>query len=250
MDEPARGMIVMGPSGQLGTVDDVIYENTGEAARVMVRQDSGQSLVLQPGTYQVEHGMLRVGSGGAGAQTEQGLVGPSGQPVGDDLYRTQQFSTAGGEDFYRTQELGAAGSVETREVRAGEAAVIPVIREELRVARREIERGGVRVHKRVEEREEVVEEPSYREEVTVERVPLGQPIDEEIGSRQEGDTLIIPVLEEMLVVEKRLVLKEELHITRRAVTTREPRRVTLRSEQAEVERVEAPGRDDEKSGGG
>jgi len=237
MDEPARGMIVIGPSGQLGTVDDVIYENTGEAARVMVRQESGQSMVLQPGTYQVEHGMLRIGSGGAGAQAEQNLVGPSGQPVGDDLYRTQQVSTAGGEDFYRTQELGTAGSVETREVRAGEAAIIPVIREELRVARREIERGGVRVHKRVEEREEVVEEPAYREEVTVERVPLGQPIDEEIGSRQEGDTLIIPVLEEMLVVEKRLVLKEEVRITKRRIEETEQARIVLREEHVDIEEL-------------
>ena len=222
MDEPARGMIVMGPSGQLGTVDDVIYENTGEAARVMVRQESGQSMVLQPGTYQVEHGMLRIGSG-AGAQTEQVLVGPSGQPADDDLYRTQ--------------ELGAAGSVETREVRAGEEVVIPVIREELRVARREIERGGVRVHKRVEEREEVVEEPAYREEVTVERVPLGQPIDEEIGSRQEGDTLIIPVLEEMLVVEKRLVLKEEVRITKRRIEETEQARIVLREEHVDIEEL-------------
>ena len=237
MDEPARGMIVMGPSGQLGTVDDVIYENTGEAARVMVRQESGQSMVLQPGTYQVEHGMLRVGSGGVGAQTGQVLVAPSGQPVGDDIYRTQQLSTAGGEDFYRTQELGAAGSIETREVRAGEAAIIPVIREELRVARREIERGGVRVHKRVEEREEVVEEPAYREELTVERVPLGQPIDEEIGSRQEGDTLIIPVLEEMLVVKKRLMLKEELRITKSRIEETDQARIVLREEHVDIEEL-------------
>lgn len=33
--------------------------------------------------------------------------------------------------------------------------------------------------------------------------------------RTEGDVTIVPVLEEVLVVEKRLVLKEELHIRRR-----------------------------------
>ena len=222
MDEPARGMNVTGPSGQLGTVDDVIFENTGEAARVIIRRDSGENMVLQPGTYRVENGTVHVGTEGGSFQSQQ-LVGASGQPVGDDLFRTQQFDSA--------------ESVETREVRTGEGVVIPVIQEEMSVTRREIERGGVRVHKRVEEREEVVEEPTYREEVTVERVTLGQPIDEEIGSRQEGDTLIIPVLEEMLVVEKRLVLKEEVRITKRRIDETEQARIVLREEHVDIEEL-------------
>jgi len=113
-----------------------------------------------------------------------------------------------------------------------------VIREEVRVTRRAVERGGVRVHKRIEEREEVVEQPTYREEVSVERVALGQPIDQAIGSRQEGDTLIIPVLEEMLVVEKRLVLKEEIRITKRRFDETEQARILLREERVEIENID------------
>ena len=132
----------------------------------------------------------------------------------------------------------------------GAAAVVPVLEEELRVEKVRVETGRVRITKKVSEREEVIDEPLTHEEVEVRRVAVNRFVGEPVPVRQEGETMIVPLLEEVLVVEKRLVLKEELHITRRAVTTREPRRVTLRSEQAEVERVEAPGRDDEKSGGG
>ncbi len=223
MDQPTRGMVVMGPEGQLGTVDDVIYENRDDPARVMVRRANGDNMLLQPGSYRVENGALHLGAGGTG-QASQHLMGGASRH-------------ASGEDLYRTQQIRSTGSVETLDVQAGEGMVIPVIREEARVTRREVERGGVRVHKRVEEREEVVEQPTYREEVTVERVTLGQPIEQEIGSRQEGDTLIIPVLEEMLVVEKRLVLKEEIRITKRRIEETEQARIVLRQEHVEIEEL-------------
>ena len=217
MNEPERGMVVMGPDGQLGTVDEVMYGDTGTSGRVIVRRNNGESMMLQPGSYQVAGGTLRLGAGG----------GASAQTMGDDIYRTQ--------------ELGSTGSVETLDVPAGEGMVIPVIREEVKVTRRAVERGGVRVHKRIAEREEVVEQPISREEVSVERVAIGQPIDQVIGSRQEGDTLIIPVLEEMLVVEKRLVLKEEIRITKRRIDEIEQARVLLREEQVEIEHIDDAG---------
>jgi len=57
-------------------------------------------------------------------------------------------------------------------------------------------------------------------------------------SRIEGDVMIVPVLEEVVVVKKQLVLKEELHITRRRIAERDSRTVTLRREEATVERIE------------
>ncbi|MDB5301088.1 MAG: hypothetical protein JWO87_2751, partial [Phycisphaerales bacterium] len=55
--------------------------------------------------------------------------------------------------------------------------------------------------------------------------------------RREGDTLIVPLVEEVLVVEKRLVLREEVRVTTRRSQTHQPQRVTLRSEEAEIERI-------------
>jgi uncharacterized protein (TIGR02271 family) len=116
--------------------------------------------------------------------------------------------------------------------------IIPVAREELDVHKRRVETdSGVRVRKSVQEREAVVDEPLERDEVRVERVRIGQPVERAPEVRYEGDTMIIPVLEEVLVVEKRLMLQEEVHVSRRRSTVCVPRRVTLRSEQARIERM-------------
>ena len=124
---------------------------------------------------------------------------------------------------------------------AHEETVIPVLKEELDVHTRRVELdSGVRVAKQVEEREELIDEPLTKEEVEVERITLNRPVDGPIAVRYEGDTMIVPVLEEVLVVEKRLVLKEEIRITRRKTEIRAPERVTLRREIAAVERIENP----------
>jgi uncharacterized protein (TIGR02271 family) len=121
---------------------------------------------------------------------------------------------------------------------ASESIVVPLVVEELRVERERVQTGNVRVAVGVQEREEVVDEPVIREEVTIERVPINRPVAEALPIRHEGLTTIVPIVEEVLIVEKRLVLKEEIHITKRRVETREPQKVVLRSETATVERLD------------
>lgn len=151
------------------------------------------------------------------------------------------------------EELASAARV--REWKEGgprvqtEAAVVPVVEEELRVGKRVVETGRVRVTKNVSEREELLDEPLVREEYDVERVPVNIYVDEPVGPRHEGDTLIVPVLEEVLVVEKRLLVREELRITRRQTEGRETRRVTLLSEEISVERTGPQGVPDEADKG-
>ena len=93
------------------------------------------------------------------------------------------------------------------------------------------------VRTRVEERDEVAEIELRQEDVTVERVARGVPVESVPETREEDGVLIIPVLEEQLVVSTRLILKEEIRITRRSRTelVREP--VRLRAEQADIERL-------------
>lgn len=132
----------------------------------------------------------------------------------------------------------------TRRVRTerAEATVIPVMQEELDVRTRRVETdSGVRVSKRIEEHDETIDEPITQEHVEVERVAVNRPLDAPVGVRYEGDTMIIPILEEMLVVEKRLVLKEEVRVTRRSTEVRAAQRITLRREVADVERIEDTG---------
>jgi uncharacterized protein (TIGR02271 family) len=118
-----------------------------------------------------------------------------------------------------------------------ERIVMPVVAETLDVQKRRVQTGGVRIKKVVHEREEVVDEPLMREEVQVKRVPINRVVEAPVPVRHVGNTMIISLLEEVLVVEKRLMLKEELHITKGEIETYKPQRVTLRTEEAVVERV-------------
>lgn len=114
--------------------------------------------------------------------------------------------------------------------------VIPVMVEQLEVDRKRITRGRVRVHKKVTEREEVVDESGFHEEVIVDRVPINQVVETAPQVHYEGNILVIPILEEVLVVEKRLVFKEEVRIRKQRTEMRNPQHVTLRSEDVEIER--------------
>lgn len=119
-----------------------------------------------------------------------------------------------------------------------ERVTIPVVQEQLSVGKRLVESGrGVRVKKAVTTREQTVNEPLLRQELSVERRPVGTVVDgsQVPQTRYEGNTLVVPVLEEVLVVEKRLRLKEEIRITRRESRYPETQKVTLRSEHVTVE---------------
>jgi uncharacterized protein (TIGR02271 family) len=134
-------------------------------------------------------------------------------------------------------DAGDETLVSPHRTREEERIVMPVVAETLDVQKRKVQMGGVRIKKVVHEREEVVDEPLMREEVQVKRVPVNRVVDAPVPVRHVGNTMIISLLEEVLVVEKRLMLKEELHITKGEIETFKPQRVTLRTEEAVVERV-------------
>jgi len=151
-----------------------------------------------------------------------------------DLTGSQQRRDAGGGDANDETLVTSNTSKRTREE---EHIVMPVIAETLDVQKRKVETGGVRIKKIVHEREEIVDEPLMREEVQVKRVPINRVVEAPVPVRHVGNTMIISLLEEVLVVEKRLMLKEELHVTKSEVETFKPQRITLRTEEAVVERV-------------
>jgi uncharacterized protein (TIGR02271 family) len=127
-----------------------------------------------------------------------------------------------------------------------ERVVIPVIHEELEIGKRRVETGaGVRVQKSAREEEQVVDLPLVHEEVEVRRVPVGREVDAPVAVRHVGDTIIVPVMEEVLVVRKQLRLVEELHIRRTRSEHHAPQTVVLRKEEATVERL-----DDSREHGG
>src|SRR3954447_12500971 len=114
---------------------------------------------------------------------------------------------------------------------------IELVEEHAEITKRAIERGRVVVRTHVESRDEIAEIALRQEDVTVERVQIGLPVEVAPVTREEDGVLIVPVLEEQLVVSTRLVLKEEIRITRQVRTEVAQETVHLRSERAVVERL-------------
>ena len=115
--------------------------------------------------------------------------------------------------------------------------VVPVLVEELEVQKRPVETGKVRITKVVHERETTVDEPLWHDRVAITRVPIQRVVEGPVPVREEHGTTIISVVEEVLVVEKRWMLREEIHIRQQRIETHQPQRITLRSEDVQVERV-------------
>ena len=114
--------------------------------------------------------------------------------------------------------------------------IVPLYVEEARVSKTQIETGKIRVSTVTRSHEQVVEELLARERVEVERKPINKRVDTMPVVREEGDTVIVPVVEEILVIERKLLLKEELHIKRVRSTEQFSEKVILRKQEAVIER--------------
>ena len=135
-------------------------------------------------------------------------------------------------------------SLSVRDAASAPAAqVISIVEEQVVLHKRKTLTEGVRVRTTVHEDEAVIDEPVATETVEVERLPLDRWVEGPVPVRQEGDTTIITLLEEVVVVEKRLRATEEVRITRRRDVERHAETVTLRREEAVIERVNAGGDD-------
>ena len=119
------------------------------------------------------------------------------------------------------------------------ATPIPVIEETARVDKQIVETGRVVVRKTVHHETKTIDVPLLEEQTHVERVPINEVVETAPEIRREGDTMIIPVLREEVVVTTRLVLVEELHVRKQRLTAHHPREVELRREEVHYERREA-----------
>lgn len=127
-------------------------------------------------------------------------------------------------------------------MRDDDPVAIPLVEERAVVTLRETETGRVRVTTRTEVTTETIRQELQGMRADVVRVPVNrtlEPGETPPGPRTAGDVMIIPIFEEVVVVEKRLVLKEELHITQHVTTETVEVPVDLRRQRAVVERVSA-----------
>lgn len=136
----------------------------------------------------------------------------------------------------RGPEVGGPAAERAASERLGaEEIVVPVLAERLRIGKRRLAE-RVRVATRTREREHLVDEELLRERVEVERVPVGRVVEAVPAVREEGDTTVLPVVVEEVVVQRRLVLKEEIRIRRLRGTERHRETVVLREQEAVITR--------------
>ena len=124
---------------------------------------------------------------------------------------------------------------------SGDEIVIPVISEELNVGTVTVPTGGVRFIKRVVQHEQVIQQELATDRVSIQHVAINRVVDgPDQPILQRDGVLVVPIVEEVLKIERQWILKEELHITRVRETVNHEESVTLNREEVDVERMQAP----------
>lgn len=118
------------------------------------------------------------------------------------------------------------------------AQKIALIEERLKIDIQQVETAAVQVHKKVVSEEVTQQVPVVSEEIKIEHKPVNQYIENVPAVRVEGDTTIISVVKEVLVVEKRLLLVEEIHLTKNTTKTLTTVTETLRKDVVEINRTD------------
>ncbi|HEY0009377.1 MAG TPA: YsnF/AvaK domain-containing protein [Tepidisphaeraceae bacterium] len=208
MTSSEKHVLVYGPHGPVGTIDRSDW--IAKPARLYLTLTDGRQVLLRPELLTERDGIAFLSHDVANAS-----------PTSHDQQSAHASHTP--PTFQNTPA----------------AMVVPVAQEEFNVDTRVVE-DVVRVNKTVHEREVVVDPALLQEAVSVERVRIDRVIEKPVQIRQEGDVTIVPVMEEVYVVEKRLMLREEVRLTKRRTEVHDPQTLKLKYEEVVVERV--PGR--------
>jgi uncharacterized protein (TIGR02271 family) len=124
----------------------------------------------------------------------------------------------------------------------GENETIKVVEEQLTVDKSVVTTGSLHVRKRLEETVEPIVMLLANETYTIERFPKNELVEKAPDPiRNEGDRIIVSVMEERVVVEKKLFLVEEIHLVKNNQTSEYRDEVKLKREVVDVERKSHPG---------
>ena len=115
-----------------------------------------------------------------------------------------------------------------------EKQTIEVLREEVDISREKFVTGTVTAHKTVGTEMEHHRISLMREEIDVRHVHINKKIDSMPETRVEANVTIIPIVREVAVVNKILMLMEEVHITKRTSSPLEDIAVSIRKETVEI----------------
>ncbi len=250
--------VFAGDGTLLGEVADVLGDARGEGPRFIAisleasvaRMQGGKRVFVPFGSVRVDD-VRRVHLDGVTGESATTLpTAPTAVPfpdpdttvldrarAADSLADTGVAAPAAGAKVLGGFAAGAGGlagsgsTTGTRELAGSEERVV-LSEEELVVGKREVAVGEVVVQKHIEEQVIRQTVPVTREKVEVERRPL--PAGAGLEPRTEGDVMYIPLVEEELIVTKRLIAREELVIRKTRVTEEQVVEETVRRERAEV----------------
>jgi uncharacterized protein (TIGR02271 family) len=116
---------------------------------------------------------------------------------------------------------------------------LKLLAEELRVSKRTVESGGLRLERKTTTHLEPVDIELRHTSAVVDRVAINQPVDTVPTIRTEGDVVIVPVVEEKVEVIRRLILKEEVHIRLDESASRYHDEVEVRKQDVEVSEIQS-----------
>ena len=137
-----------------------------------------------------------------------------------------------------SQPTGAAASPSTAALGSDREQVIPIVQEQLKVGKREVERGGLRVRSYIVETP-VSEQVTLREEhVDIERRPVNRPVTNADDLLQNRTVEMTETAEEA-VVAKDAVVVEEVAIRKDVGQRTQEINDTVRRTEVEVERADA-----------
>jgi len=212
------GAVVLARDGYIGTVEEVIPEpGSGQPGYIVTAPNQTGDRLLIP----------------------VGLIDPNSQP--GEVYLREVFQTV--LEHSQTVPVGVdprilltqpSGPAVNSGLPTQSRLVVPIIEEQLNVSKRTVELGAIELKKTIEQFTDSRRLPLTFDQLDVERVPVNRPLEAPLEPRYEGDVLIIPIMEEVLVVEKRLMLKEEVRIHKRQVIREQEINETLRREHVEV----------------
>ena len=198
------GASVEATDGPVGTVKSVIaWPSTGEIWYLLVRDED--SLIAVPAELIAE------------------VVSPTEVRLGTTRETVRRRVTSAD----RVADVG--------ERREREALRVPIHEERLRVDVQPVDLGEVRIHKTVERVPAITTRTVEHDEVEIERVRLDRLLDQPVEPYQDGEWTVVPVMEEVLVITKQLVLTEEVRIRTRRVSEEQEVYEELRRERVSVD---------------
>nr|WP_024966726.1 YsnF/AvaK domain-containing protein [Pantoea sp. IMH] len=119
---------------------------------------------------------------------------------------------------------------------AERAEIMPLAEEEVTLSKQREVDSRLRLERTTHSVDKLLEAELTRDEVHIEHVAKNQLLtsDDSPQVRQEGEVLIIPVIEEQVEIIRRKVLKEEIHIHKRTKTELFRESVTLRNQEVTI----------------